>query len=161
MQTLDSNLASQWSFVGAMFFAPPTTTRPDLERLLLETARQAASNSRLFFMAVSWLTKHGDRVDALRLARLIRDELEPDYSPVMGALLDFTHSFVKAELFAEAIAECKPAPAPQPLFDVERSSPARWRLAEKNASPISRRWNRWVPDFEPKDDAIRAGNGCD
>lgn len=155
MGTNQFNLPALWARAGAMFMACPAPTSPDLERLLLDTARQASNNSRLFIMAASWLAMYGQKVCATRLARLIREELEGEFRPIMGLLLDTARQESGTSCFDAAIAACSPAPEPKPLFEIEQRNPTLRRFAERHASTTSRKWNLWAPDFKPKYDAIR------
>ena len=50
---------------------------------------------------------------------------------------------------------CDPADSPRPLFDIECANEAFRRMAEARASEVSRKWNLWAPEFEPKFDALR------
>lgn len=151
------DLARRWSRAGAMFGAAPAADPPDLELLLLDTVRHAGENSRFFFMAATWLSRYGSWVNAEDLAEKIRGELEPGFRPVMGLLLESASHLSRDRKFdlRQAIAECSPAAEPQPLFEIERRNPMLWKLAERHASSISRKWNLWVPNFEPKYNAIR------
>lgn len=148
-------LAARWARAGAMFMAEPASASPDLEQLLLETARGASANSRLFIMAASWLAKHGDKVHPLRLSDLIGQALEAEHRPVMGFLLDAAQHLAGHHRFAVAIAACAPAAEAKPLFDIERKNATLWNMAKRRASPLSKAWNLWTPEFEPKYDAIR------
>ena len=152
-----SNLAAMWARAGAMFLAPPAATWPDVEALLLDTARQAGGNARLFVMAATWMARHGQRVSGPRLARLIRDELEPQFKPVMGLLLNQSQAWAggRATGVEMAIDACEPAAKARPLFDIASRNPTLMRLAERDASPLARKWNLWAPSFEPKFNAIR------
>jgi hypothetical protein len=151
MQTL----AARWTRLGAMFGAPPEATTPDPERLLLDTAIAAPANSRLFTMAVSWLAQFGDLVLVDRLARLIRDELEPQARPTMGLLLETTDAARGDRLFEPAARECGGAIDDGPLFDVYRGNEVLMNLARSRANALSRKWGRWMEDFDVKADAIR------
>ncbi len=150
-------VASRWARLGAMLNVPAAPSTPDLERLLLDTARVVSSNSRLFILAATWLAAYGDYVAKHRLARLIRDELEAEHLPVMGLLLDSArqHSGSGGSRFNLAIDACKTAADARPLFDVERRSAPLSRLAEQRASTLSRKWGRWMADFDLKRDALR------
>jgi hypothetical protein len=156
MNTSSPNLASQWTRAGALFNAQPAHNFPDLERLLLDTARAASGDSRLYIMAASWLTLHSNLISDSRLAQLIREELEPDYLAAMGLLLDTAREFKSANRFDASIAACSPAPTPQPLFEAERMNPTLQRIAEHRASETSRRWNCWASTFQPKLNAIQS-----
>ena len=149
------DIIAQWTRVGAGFSARPAGVSPDLERLLLATARAASGNSRLVIMAATWLCRYGSLIAKHRLKRLIIDELEPQYQPVLGLLLDTVRQWTGASRFNAAIGICDPADSPRPLFEIERANEAFRRMAEARASEVSRRWNLWAPEFEPKFDALR------
>jgi hypothetical protein len=55
-------VAAGWTRLGVMLNVTPARHTPDLERLILDTARIASSNSRLFLLAASWLARYGDYV---------------------------------------------------------------------------------------------------
>ena len=138
-----------------MFGVPPAGHSPDAERLLLDTARAAPENSRLFVMALSWLVPHGEFVRVDRLARLIREEWETPARATMGLLLASADAARGDRRFDPAVRECEPAADEGPLFDVYRRSAALTDLARRQASPLSRKWGRWAEDFDLKTDAIR------
>jgi len=58
--------------------------------------------------------------------------------------------------FNSAIAACGSAIDARPLFDVERRNIVFTRLAEQRASALSRKWGRWMMEFEPREDALRS-----
>ena len=149
------HLISQWTRIGAGFDATPSADCPDLERLLLDTARETPRMSRLFIMAATWLHRYGDLVAKHRLKRLIRDELETPHRPALGLLLDVAQQGTHPAQFAAVIRELSPAPTPRPLFEIERSSPTMIDRARRRASPISERWGLWCEEIEFKDDALR------
>jgi hypothetical protein len=155
ISTTPDNLAARWARAGVMFGATPSATPPDLERLLLDTARQMADNPRLLVMSASWLAKHGDRIDSQRLLDLVRRDLESLYQPAMGLMLASADQLAGGRRFAEAAAACAPATTPGPLFLIEHRNDALRRLAERRASALSRAWGVWAPDVEPKYTAIR------
>jgi hypothetical protein len=154
-ETLD-NLSRLWARAGAMFASTPADVSPNLESLLLDTARHASENPRLLIMAATWLARYGRWVNVEDLASKTRNELELRFKPVMGVLLECAGNLSFGRIdFSKAIAECSPASEAQPLFDIERQNPTLWKLAERSASDISRKWGVWVPNFEPKYNAIR------
>jgi hypothetical protein len=153
-ETLD-NVIAQWTRLGAAFDAQPASESPDLEVLLLETARLASQDERVFVIAATWLCKYGHLVAKHRLKRLVAVELEGRYKPVLGLLLDAVRQASGTAHFNAVIGECVPAPEAAPLFDIERKHEGLRHSAERHASPISRRWNLWTRSLRPKDDALR------
>ena len=149
------HLIAQWTRLGAAFGARPAKESPDLERLLLNTARLAPQNARVFILAATWLCKYGDLVARHRLKRLVADELDPEYRPVLGLLLAIVRQETRTTHFNAVILECSPADEPKPLFEIERRNDKLRRLAERHASPISREWNLWTRSFGPKEEALR------
>jgi hypothetical protein len=151
-----SQLRSRWARAGAMFCADLAPTIPDMERLLLDTARRCRRNSRLFIMATTWLAQYGStRIHSRRLAELIRNELEAVHRPVLGFLLATACQFSGRRDFCEAIAECSPAAEPGPLFEIYRRNPLLLQRSYRQASPLSKEWGLWAEAIQPKYDAIR------
>jgi len=148
-------LIRQWTRIGAGFAAVQSPEPPDLERLVLETARQAPGMARLFIMAATWLHRYGDLIAKHRLKRLIRDELEHEHRATLGLLLDIAQQGTHPAQFASIIRELAPAAKPQPLFHIERSTAKLAERARRRASSLSLRWGLWCEDFEFKDDALR------
>jgi hypothetical protein len=149
------NLIRQWAHLGAGFTADPSPEPPDLERLLLDTARQAPAMARLFIMAATWLHRYGDLIAKHRLKRLIRDELEREHHAALGLLLDIAQQGTHPAQFASIIRELTPASEPHPLFDIDRSTPQLAERSRRRASPISAHWGLWCEDIEFKNDALR------
>jgi hypothetical protein len=150
-------IASQWARLGAMFNTPPANENVDVERLLLDTARHTAGNSRLLILAVTWLAKYGQFVAKHRLARLIRHELQAEARPTLGLILDLARqkSANNSHRFNRAIDACGHALDHQPLLDIDRRNEFFIQAARKSASALSLKWGRWMADFELKEDAIR------
>lgn len=152
--TLD-NLLRRWASIGAGFNIEPSREDIDLERLLLDTARHAPEMSRLFTMAATWLHTYGDMIAKHRLRRLIRDELEPEYRPILGLLLDIAQQGTHPLEFQTVIKQLKPMAEAKPLFLSARRNPKLAQLAKRRAPALSRKWNLWCQRTEFKDDAIR------
>lgn len=148
-------LISGWTRLGAGFSAAELEETPDVERLLLETARLSGAAARVFIMATTWLNMYGDLVAKHRLKRLLRDELESEYRATLGLLLDIAQRGTHPAQFASTIREIEPNPCPRALFEVERGSEALSDRARRQASDISRRWGLWCEEFEFKRDALR------
>lgn len=155
-ELLDS-VAARWAKLGAMLNVRAGDKTPDIERLLLDTARVSSANSRLFIMAATWLARYGAYVAKHRLARLILDELESEYRPTLGLLLEWAkdHGESNGSRFNLAIKACGSAKDGRPLSDVENRNIIFARLAKQRASVLSQKWGRWMTDFEPKNDALR------
>jgi hypothetical protein len=156
-EELLQSVAARWTRLGAMLNVKAASRTPDVERLLLDTARVCPANSRLFVLAAGWLALYGDYVARHRLAHLVGLELESESRPVHGLRRDLAreNGASNGSRFNHAIRACKPAEMPQPLFEAERRTAAIARLAERRASPLSRKWGRWTGAFEVRTDAIR------
>lgn len=148
-------LIAAWTRIGAGFNVEPAERSPDIERLILETARCASMDSRLFAMAMTWLSMFDRLVARHRLGRLVMTELEPGYRPVLGLLLELAQVSRRGGHFNAVIAMCGPAELAGPLFEVDRGSGALSARAERRASEVSRRWNLWTEEMAVKKDAIR------
>src|SRR5690606_9599526 len=120
---LDNTIA-RWARLGVLFGGRPARTSPDLERLLLDTARLAPINARLFYLAITWLSQYGNFVARHRLKRLAETELAYPHQPAFAALLTLAvkHGASKELLIAAEV--CQPAEEIGPLFEVHHRSPA-------------------------------------
>lgn len=152
-------LIAEWTSLGAGFGGEPARGRgtPDLERLLLETARRGPGMARLFVMAATWLHEYGDLVAKHRLKRLIAEELEDEHRATLGLLLDIAQRGTHPPEFETVIREIRGQRkgAPRPLFEVERETAALAARAERRASAVSRAWGLWCEEIEFKQDALR------
>lgn len=148
-------LIRQWASLGAGFNVKPTGRAIDLERLLLDTARHIPRMARLYIMAATWLHTYGDMIAKHRLKRLIRDELESEYQPILGLLLDTAQQGTHPPEFQMVIRHLPSAEKAGPLFEIERRNPALASLAKRRASQMSRKWNLWCQPIEFKDESLR------
>lgn len=152
-------LIGRWTRLGAGFSAAPAVkppgNSPDLERLLLDTARESPGMARLFIMAATWLRSYGVVIARHRLKKLIREELEPEHHPVLGLLLDIAQQGTHPPEFASVLRTLRPAPKARPLFEIERSDARLAARAERMATELSRRWGLWCGPIELKRDALR------
>lgn len=146
---------AQWTRLGVLFGGNPARTSPDLERLLLNTARLSPASARLFYLAVSWLSQNGNFVARHRLKHLVEVELETNAQPRLGALLALAvkHGASKGLLIAAEV--CCKADEPRPLFNVQRPSRALAEVAHQHACREGLQWNLWIADQPPKTDALR------
>jgi hypothetical protein len=152
-----NQVVSQWVRLGAMFNVSASKQDVDVERLLLDTARYTAANSRLIILAVTWLAKYGECVAKHRLAHLIRHELEKEHQATMGLMLDLAkeRGANNHHRFNQAIEACGRVVNERPLLDIDRRNDFFIRTARANASALSLKWGRWMEDFKLKNDAIR------
>lgn len=133
---------------------PPSAQAPDLERLLLATARAVGSNARLFPLVVTWLSEYGNFVARHRLKRLVGTELAPESRPALGLILEAAVHHGASKDLLLAVEACRPAAPARPLFDIQREAGLR-AVAERTASSLSRRWGLWAPETQLRLDAIR------
>ena len=153
----EAMVVAQWTRLGASFAVAASEEPPDLERLLLDTARLGAGNSRLLTMGATWLAEYSSYVAKRRLAVLVREELEMEFRPVMGLLLEWVQENGRRDRhrFREVIAECQPAAVVGPLLKVMNRGPVLRELAQRQATALSRKWGVWIEEFELKEDALR------
>ena len=138
-----------------MFDARPSSRSPDLERLIIDTARHIPSMARLFIMAATWLCRYGDMVARHRLRQLAIDELSRDERATLGLLLETAAEHSGTRHFNLIIEACEPTPDPKPLFLLDRSKPTLKSMLKRKASATSKRWGLWTEPFEPRFDALR------
>jgi hypothetical protein len=151
----EADVAAGWARLGVMLNVAPAQHTPDVEQLLLDTARLASGNVRLFLLAATWLKRFGSYVAGHRLARLVHDELEDTVRPILGLMLEWSGG----TNFKYAIEICRGAVSEigRPLSDAENGMAVLRRQAEQSASALSRKWGRWMSDdaMRMKLDAIR------
>jgi hypothetical protein len=153
-QTKHASLEAPWARLGVLLNVTPARSTPDVERLLLETAKACPSNPRLFVLAVTWLRELGIYVAAHRLKKLATEELSPDDQATLGLILDTAADHGGAKSLRRTVADgLTRAQTPGPLFEVDRGELAS--LVEGEATETSRRWGRWVQPITLKPDALR------
>ncbi|MGH7132405.1 MAG: hypothetical protein ACREJO_10720 [Phycisphaerales bacterium] len=150
-----ASLEAQWARVGVLFNCAPAGREPDLERLLLETARGLGGNARLLPLVVTWLVEFNGFVAKHRLKRLAAAELEGEASAGLGLLLDAAIGAGASAELAVARGVCRPLKAGRPLTEDLRADGRLAGIAERHASGLSRRWGLWTPDVVLKTDAVR------
>lgn len=151
----DAKAAAEWARLGVMLNVAPAKHAPDVERLLLDTARLAPGNIRLFLLAATWLRRFNSYLAGHRLARLVHDELEADARPVLGLMLEWAGGInlkYAIEVCREAVSQFG-----RPLSDAENGMAVLRRQAEQSAGALSKKWGRWLSDdaMHMKHDAIR------
>lgn len=153
--TARDNVEQGWARVGVLFGCEPSPRTPDLERLLIDTARTCPDNARLLPLAVTWLVEYGQFVARHRLRRLVQTELEPEPKAILGLLIEeaVRHGATRELLMISE--ECHPLSPAVPLSRVQRDRESLSRISERRASELSRKWGVWTPAVELKTDAIR------
>jgi hypothetical protein len=151
---LPDKTVRDWTRLGIYFAAEPASRTPDLERLLLDTAREVPKNPRLFNAVATWLSLYGNFIARHRLARLIHDELEPQHQPVLGLLLESAALLGAPRELAAVGKNCVRASPDRPLHAAYDNIELR-RIAERHASDLSRRWGVLAPDVERRLKTIR------
>lgn len=144
-----------WARVGVLLNCEPAEESPDLERLILATARALPGHARLLPLVVTWLVRYGGFVARHRLRRLVVQELGRPERAALGLLLETAIEHGATAELRIVVGACEPASRPGPLFDVYRGESGLEAVAEQNASTISRRWGVWAPEVELKDEAVR------
>ncbi len=156
MTTKQANkIERDWARLGVLFGCKPSGATPDLERLLIRTARHCPGNARLFPTVVTWLSKYSEYIARHRLKHLAATELTQSEKAVLGLIIEeaLGHGATKdLQIVAEI---CLPRVEAGPLSDAQRESPVLAQIAEKHASEASRKWGVWVPPVTLKTDAIR------
>ncbi len=147
---------SRWTRLGAMFNVSPSEKTPDIEALLLDTARCIPDMPRLFAMSISWLARYHRLVCRHRLAALIQKIDDEQESATLGYLLSVTKQVAKIDHFNMAIKMCRPLLTPQPLYTVYRQNIALSDIAKQQSDPLACSWGLWAPPERLYDDAIQA-----
>ena len=149
-----------WARLGAGLAGRMAPATPDVEHLVVDTARWSRSSAQVVTAAVTWLSRHAGLVAEHRLETLVRrGGLEEHDLPRLGLLLDLSATLGRQHdrrrNLRRAMRLCRPAGDPRPCYDVARTGSAMAQRAERRASTVSRRWNLRMDPVEPKLDALR------
>jgi hypothetical protein len=149
------NVERDWARVGVLFGCEPSRESPDLERLLIDTARKCPDNARLLPLAVTWLVEYGQFVARHRLKRLVQTELEPESQAILGLLIEEAVRLGTTRELLIVSEECLPLSPAVPLSRVQRDHASLAHISERRASDLSQKWGVWTPPIEPKRGAVR------
>lgn len=149
------SLTACWARLGVLLNAAPAAATPDLERLLLDSAREAPANVRLLTIAVSWLAAYGPLVARHRLRRLAVTELPIKFQPILGLVLDTAIAHGAPRELSIVTELCRVATPPRPLAAIQRDDASMAALAERTASPLARRWGVLAPEILPRPELLR------
>jgi len=152
---IGNNLERDWAQLGVLYNCEPSRATPDLERLLLETARQCSGNERLLPLITTWVVAYGLFIARHRLKRIVVEELEQDSQPVLGLLIETAVELGATRDLLIVPQVCRPLPYPRPLYNNQQEHPLLEGVARRNASALSQRWGVWTPKVTLKADAIR------
>lgn len=150
-----NNLIKRWSRAGIMFDALPSASSPDLEKLLIDTARLLPTQARLFNMTITWLCRYGDLIARHRLRQMAIGQLDAEAKAALGLLLESAANHSGTSHFNLIIDCCVPALSPGPLYLLGRKKPALSKMIERKASKLSKQWGLWADGFEPRFDTLR------
>ncbi len=144
-----------WSKLGANFNVSPIKNTPDIEQLLIDTARVLPENARLLSVATSWLCKNYRLVCKHRLGELAARIVEPQTSAALGLLLDVAKSTANIDHFNIAIKKCNALKTPEPLFAVDRSNRQLAEIAKTSSCKMGIKWGLWCQEVQLRDDVLR------
>lgn len=149
------SLTARWARVGVLLHTPPAAATPDLERLLLDSVREAPANTRLLTIAVSWLAAYGPLVARHRLRRLTATELSGEFQPILGLILDTAVAHGAPRELSIVTELCRVEAPPRPLAVIQRDDAALGALAESTASRLARTWGVLTPEILPRTELVR------
>jgi hypothetical protein len=149
------HIQAQWVRLGALFHVRKADTTPDVEALLIKTARVAGQSARLLAMSISWLVRYEKLVCRHRLAAILREVKERETLATMGYMLSAVKRETGGDHFNRAIGACKPSPRPLVLFDAYRMTQGLRKVAKAQSDPLAIQWGLYAPRERDYDDAIR------
>jgi hypothetical protein len=151
-------IQARWARLGALFNVKPSSRTPDIECLLLDTARVIPQRARLFAMSASWLVHYHRLVCRHRLAALVDTLHEPATSATIGYLLSTVRHCTHTDHLNLVLKRCEPLGTPMPLYDAYRRSSALTAIAKDMCDPLAQPWGLFAPPERLYDDALRPGN---
>ena len=146
---------SQWTRIGVLFNTLESNCTPDIENLLIETARHIPTNPRLFTMAVTWLGQYRLLVARRRIAQMAAGIDDPVHSATLGLVLDTVRTMHHIDAFDAVISICHRHREAMPLFVADRANPALATFARDQSSRLGRRWKLWSDAVDLKPQAVR------
>ena len=148
-------VASQWIRVGGELPGRRSLQPVLIEDLVAHTACVARDEARLFWVAASWLARHGTWIDLRRLRSALK-ALDPESRAVAGSLLSVAaHESPIAIRLVAAAGRARALSPARPLFRIVEATPGLAELVHVNSLPLFTRWGLWQEDITLKRDAIR------
>lgn len=154
MSPSDRDILAGWSRLGIAWNVPPADSTLDVERLLLRSLSEVPGNARMIVLVASWLSVYWrcvgrDRLAVLAQAATVREQA------TLGVLLETVDEWLPTAVFTGLRGELARMDEAEPLLRMDRQRPALARLAELEASAVSRRWGLWCLPIERKLEAVR------
>jgi hypothetical protein len=137
-----------------LFAATAPAFDGDLERLLCRTATELGAHPRLVPLVATWLSVYGHAVARHRLSAFVK-ALSFDAAATLAFLLEEAVALGGPSELREVTKRVAVLAQPRPLLDIHRVDGALHALAERTASPTSRRWGVWHPPIQARPDAVR------
>jgi hypothetical protein len=148
----EQGIVADWSRLGITWNVPPARRTPDVELLVINSLDVVPANPRMLVLMASWLAIYWRCVGRDRLLSLAR-KTTPRRQATLGLLLETVNGW--EPVFGLMIRQLQPLETGEPLLDHDRGQASLTRLAELEASAISKRWGVWCQPIERRDNAIR------
>lgn len=152
-----SDLYKKWKKLGVGFAgAPEVRFFIDVEKLLMDTAKEGRVDSRLLFGMRGWLLNNHDLVNGQRLIRLIKQETKKGESTsVLGAVLDSVVREKPRSALKNVLKYCKRNDQREFVFPRIAESKVLSRLNEEENHPVWESWNLISREMEEARGVLR------
>jgi len=141
----DARVERDWARLGVLFNCRASPKTPDLERLLLDTARVCPDNALLLPLVVTWLSQYGQFVARHRLKRLVQSELGLEHSATLGLIVEQAITAGGTRELLIVSEACEPHRPEGPLSQTQRAEASLAKITKRHASEASARWGVWTP----------------
>jgi len=152
MSESEADILAAWSRLGVTWNVPPAPPTPDVEHLIVKSLALIPTNPRMAVLLASWLAVYWRCVGRDRLLVIARKATSRDQA-TLGLVLETVDTWVP--VFNSVVRDLPPMETPVPLLERDRQRPALTRLAELEASTLSKRWGLWSLPIERRSNAIR------
>jgi len=150
MKLANFSIESQWVRLGFGLNSGTSDFTPDVESLIVSSARCFRENSRLTELVVSWLARNGDYVAKHRLKGRISQLTDVVEKATLGLVIESAIELGASPDFACTVVSCELLAVPQAISLTDEHTPYFRVLAEETARDLSRKWacGRSKPRFE-------------
>ena len=145
---------SKWRKLGTSFNVEPCKETPNIENLIILSARYIPEFSRLLPMLEAWLSKYEVLVCRHHLARMVSQLQDQKSSAILGYLFSRLRAKTESKHFNIVIKQCKPLFQPEPLFHVDQKNDKTKAFAERFSEPEAIEWGLWASHERPYESAI-------